>query len=338
VERSASPVFVIGCHRSGTNLLYDMLLSSGGFAVYRGYLPIYKMLIPRFGPLDKPTNRENLMKTWLRSKGFRRSNLDANQIREKVLRDCRNGGDFIRFVMDEIARQQAAVRWAVYDPDNVHYVREIKRDIPEALFLHIIRDGRDIALSLSKMGGFRPFPWDRSARGLLPTALYWEWMVRQGRRYGREIPGDYFEVHYEDLVCEPGRTLAALGEFLEHDLDYDRIQRASLGRVGDSNSTFKGEPLEGRASPVNRWRERLSRPEVAAIEGLVGDCLAETSYALTVAANERKLGIRGKTMRSAYFNFLSLKHWLRTNTPVGRFANLSALELVDTHLQARAAS
>ena len=48
-QRKSSPVFVMGCHRSGTNLLYDMLLSSGGFALYRGYLPIYKVLVPRFG-------------------------------------------------------------------------------------------------------------------------------------------------------------------------------------------------------------------------------------------------------------------------------------------------
>ena len=328
----------MGCHRSGTNLLYDTLLSSGGFAIYRGYLPVYKTLVPRFGLLHKPENRERLMKTWVQSKGFRRSNLDAAWLTQQVVQGCRNGGDFIRIVMDEIARQQGAIRWAVYDPDNVHYVRQIKRDIPNALFVHIIRDGRDIALSLSKMGGFRPFPWDRSARGLLPTALYWEWMVRQGRKYGRETPGDYFEVHYEDLVCEPGRTLVALGEFLGHDLDYDRIQRASLGRVGDSNSTFKGEPPEGRASPVNRWRERLSPGEVAAIEGLVGDCLAETSYALTLAPKERKPGIRGKMMRSAYFNFLNLKHWLRTNTPVGRLADLSALELAEKPLQADVSS
>jgi hypothetical protein len=336
VERSACPVFVIGCHRSGTNLLYDVLLSAGGFAIYRGYLPIYKMLIPRFGVLDKRRNRERLMKTWLRSKGFRRSNLDAGLLTERVLRDCRSGGDFISIIMDDISRQQGAIRWAVYDPDNVHYVRQIKRDIPKALFVHIIRDGRDIALSLSKMGGFRPFPWDRSARGLLPTALFWEWMVRKGRKYGREIPRDYFELHYEDLVCDPRRTLASLSEFLQHDLDYDRIQRTHLGRVGESNSTFKGEP-ESRVNPVNRWKERLSPEEIAAIEGLVGDCLDSTGYGLTTARSERMIEIRQKLMRSTYLNFLEVKQWLKINTPLGRFADLAALELADSSLQADAA-
>src|SRR5437868_4967181 len=118
-ERKESPVFVVGCHRSGTNLLYDTLLSAGGFAIYRGYLPIYKMLIPRFGDLDNPENRKKLIHTWLRSKAFRRSGLDAQQLTGKLFAECRNGGDFIRIVMDEIARNQKAVRWAVYDPDNL---------------------------------------------------------------------------------------------------------------------------------------------------------------------------------------------------------------------------
>src|SRR5213080_1339511 len=84
-DRKKCPVFVMGCHRSGTNLLYDTLLSAGGFTIYRGYLPVYKMLIPRFGRLDRVQNRKKLMQTWLRSKGFRRSGLDAEQLRGKIL-------------------------------------------------------------------------------------------------------------------------------------------------------------------------------------------------------------------------------------------------------------
>src|SRR5213593_3975302 len=101
-----SPVFVMGCHRSGTNLLYDTLLSAGGFAVYRGYLPVYKMLIPRFGDLRKLENRKKLMQTWLQSKGFRRAGLNAEELTNCVLNNCRSGGDFIRIVMNKIARNQ----------------------------------------------------------------------------------------------------------------------------------------------------------------------------------------------------------------------------------------
>lgn len=233
----------------------------------------------------------------------------------------------MRIMMDEVARQQKVQRWAVYDPDNVLHVLRIKKDIPEALFVHIIRDGRDIALSLNKMDGFKPFPWDRKSRSIRETAVYWEWMVRTGQHYGRQIPGDYIEVRYEDLVSDPRRTLATLGQFLQHDLDYDRIQNAGLGRLSESNSSFREEEQKQTANPVNRWKEKLPPEEVAALEGLVGPCLQELGYALTTPEPQRRLSLRGRFLRTVYPELLSAKLWLKINSPVGRLANLSALEL-----------
>jgi len=327
IERGRRPVFVMGCHRSGTNLLYDNLLSAGGFAVYRGFLPVYKILIPRFGRFDKLENRKKMMETWVRSKGFRRSGLDAAELTEKVLAECKTGGDFMRIIMDEVAHRQKVRRWAVYDPDNVLHVARIKKDIPEALFVHIIRDGRDIAVSLNKMDGFKPFPWDRKSRSIRETAVYWEWMVRTGRHHGSRIPDDYLEVRYEELVSDPRRTLARLGQFLDHDLDYDRIRNAGLGRLSESNSSFREEEAGPQTTPVNRWKERLSRQEVAALEALVGPCLQELGYPLTIPEGERKLGFRGKLLQTIYPDLLGTKLWLKLHTPAGKFANLSALEL-----------
>ena len=327
-SRSARPVFVMGCHRSGTNLLYDNLLSAGGFAIYRGYLPIYKMLIPRFGDLSDAANRKQMVDTWLRSKGFRRSGLDPADHGRKLMDSCRTGGDFMRLTMDDVAKKQGAQRWAVYDPDNVLYVSKIKRDIPDALFVHIIRDGRDIALSLKKMGGFAPLPWDRSqTRSLLATAMYWEWMVRKGREYGTEIPEDYFEVRYEDLVNKPKETLSSLGRFLDHELDYERIRTASLGRLRETNSSFREEASQEKVKPVNRWKERLSAEDIVALEAAIGSYLAELGYPLTTAEEDRARVSSSRVMRSVYPMFLNTKLWLKTETPVGRMANLSALEL-----------
>jgi hypothetical protein len=329
-DRQRAPVFVMGCHRSGTNLLYDMLLSAGGFAVYRGFLPIYKILIPRFGSMENGASREKILETWLRSKGFRRSGLDAEDLSARIREKCRNGGDFIRVVMDSVAENQHVQRWAVYDPDNVLHVERVKRDIPNALFVHIIRDGRDIALSLKKMGGFTPLPWDRGqSDSLVATSLYWEWMVQQGRTHGRKFPADYIEIRYEDLITNPNETLGKLGSFLDHDLDYDRIQRAGLGRLSETNSSFREEGAQEKISPLGRWKERLTAGEVAAIEATVGDCLEENGYPLSLPASERRRGLRQSWMRGMYPVFLGGKLWAKLHTPIGRLANMSALELED---------
>ena len=328
-DRCHRPVFVMGCHRSGTNLLYDTLLSAGGFAVYRGYLPIYKILIPRFGNPRDPASRKRIVEAFLRSKGFARSGLQATDLSSKLLEDARTGGDFLRIVMGDIAASQGAARWAVYDPDNVLRIPQIKADIPDALFVHIIRDGRDVALSLMKMGGFRPFPWTRQSRGLLETALYWQWMVRTGRRDGARFPSDYIEVHYEDLVTDPRPTLAKLGQFLDHELNYDRIQNARLGRLSESNSSFLDEDPAAQEHSMNRWKERLSPQDVADLEAFVGPCLQECGYPLTASVSQPQPTLRLKWVAAAYPRFLGAKLWLKQNTMLGRFANLSALELTD---------
>ncbi len=232
--------------------------------------------------------------------------------------------------MDSVAESQGVPRWAAYDPDNVLHVERLKASIPNALFLHIIRDGRDIALSLKKMGGFRPLPWDRGeTRSLVATALYWEWMVRNGREHGQRFPADYLEVHYEDLITNPREVLQKVGGFLDHDLDYDRIKNAGLGRVSETNSSFREEGGVEKLKPLGRWKERLSHRDVAAIEAAVGECLEQTGYPLSLAEEERTPGAREWATRALYQSFLNTKMWLKLNTPTGRMVNLSVLELED---------
>lgn len=320
-------MFVTGCHRSGTNLLYDTLLSAGGFAIYRGYLPVYETLIPHFGHLENARNRKRMVDAWMGSRWFTRSGLEAQELAPKLLVGCHTGGDFVSIVMGEIARKQGVDRWAMYDPDNLLYIPTIKADIPDALFIHIIRDGRDIALSLMKMEGFTPFPWSRQARGLLETAVYWEWMVQKGRRSGREIPADYLELHYEELVGDPHSSLAKLSQFLDHDLNYERIHNTGLGRLRESNSSFRDEPKAAPEKPVNRWKQKLSAADVAALESLIGPSLVEFGYALTITQEQPQLNLRQVGLSAAYHRFLDTKLWLKHHTSLGRLADISELEL-----------
>jgi hypothetical protein len=321
--RRHAPVFVIGCHRSGTNLLYDMLMSAGGFAVYRSSSPVYSTLIPIAGDLAVARNREKMMQLWLRSKQFRRSGLEADEVRSEIQDKCRNGGDFLRIVLGGIARHGSASRWAVYDPDNILHIPTIKREIPDALFVHIVRDGRDAALSLNKMRGVRPLLWDRT-RDLFAVALNWQWTVRKGRQCGSSFPHDYIEIHYEELVKDPRQTLARLGAFLDHDLDYDRIRNAGIGRVSSPNTTWK-EESPAQFHPVNRWKEKLSEHEVAGLEMLIGDCLQEFSYSLTTKRRHQDIWLA--LMGVLYPRYFDAKLSLKSNTPLGRFASTAPLEL-----------
>src|SRR5437868_11195313 len=111
-SRSKAPVFVLGCPRSGTTLLYHMLLSAGNFVIYRAESQVFNLLEPRFGDLRVPRNKCKLLDAWRSSPLFAKSGLDAHQLDAEVITKCTNGGDFLRIMMEAMARQQGVERWA----------------------------------------------------------------------------------------------------------------------------------------------------------------------------------------------------------------------------------
>jgi len=313
MSRENAPVFVVGCPRSGTTLLYNMLLSSGGFAVYLAESNVFNLLVPRFGDLGVRANRESLMRAWLESKLFRASFLDAQEIRAKVLSECRNGGDFLRIVMQEIARAQGVQRWADNSPEELMHALAIKKTIPDALFVHMIRDGRDVSLSLDARPHkwVRPFSWDRQ-NSLLVSGVFWEWMVQGGRKQGARLGSDYMEVRFEDLQADPCATLERIGEFIRHDLDYERIMQVGIGSVSEPNTSFKGDSQ----SPVGRWKKRISPEKLARFEWLVGSTLKNLGYPLASPGfSADKAG--ATRMRALYRAYFDTKFWFK-NSFLGR--------------------
>src|SRR5205809_1377246 len=315
--RNKAPVFVLGCGRSGTTLLYHMLLSAGDFAVYRAESNAINLLEPRFGDLSVRRNKERLMDAWLASKLFDRSGLEAEAIRAKVIAECRNGGDFLRIVMGEMARQQGVQRWADCTPEHLLHLHRIKETIPEALIIHIIRDGRDVALSTDKLGYIKRVPWDRKP-SVMVAGLYWEWIVNRGREDGRKLGSDYVEVRFEELVAEPRTTLAKLSDFIEHDLDYDRIQRVGIGSVSEPNTSFKGQRTDGKFSPVGRWKKGFSPENLVMFEALVGQTLEELGYPLATTDRSQLDRPALRRMRLIYRKYFDSKLFLKAKTPLGK--------------------
>src|SRR5207253_11086214 len=252
-SRGKSPVFVLGCGRSGTTLLYHMLLSSGNFAIYRTESNVINLLEPRFGDLSNPRNQSRLLEAWYETRLYSLSGLDKPELEARVLAECKNGGDFLRIIMEEMCRKQGVERWADTTPEHLLHLERIKETIPNALIVHIIRDGRDVALSTDKLGYIRRLPWDFRP-SVMVAGLYWEWMGNKGQEDGLKLGRDYIEVHFEDLIERPRDTLTKLGNFIEHDLDYDRIQQVGIGSVIAPNTSFKAERQEEQFSPIGRWK------------------------------------------------------------------------------------
>ena len=311
-QRHNAPVFVLGSPRSGTTLLYDMLLSAGGFAVYLAESNVFNLLVPRFGDLRSRANRERLLEAWLHSKLFLCSGLDAQHIERRILEECQDAGDFLRIFMGEICQMQGQDRWAENSPEAMLYLPLIKQLIPDALIVHIIRDGRDVACSLGKMRYIRPFPWEER-HSLIGCGLYWEWIVQQGRRFGQLAGPDYIEVRFEDLVARPEDALDQIGRFIDQPLDYKTIQRVAYGAVRKPNTSFAGQVSSARFNPVGRWKKTFSPDELLRFERILGNTLREFGYALATNGPEMGQDLATINLRLLHRIYFAAKLWGKNN-------------------------
>jgi hypothetical protein len=310
------PVFIVGCPRSGTSFLYHLLLSAGGFAEFRTQMNVYDVLEPIYGDLGITENKKAATDEWLRSKAFEVSGLEAREIEAKILDECHGASDFLRIIMEEIASKQGVDRWIDSTPTNVPHMLRIQRDFPDACFIHIIRDPRDVVLSLDKRGWTRPLPWDKK-RSLLAGGLYWEWIVRKARELGAKLAPRYMEVRYEGLVQEPGKNLAAIGQFIQHDLNYERIRQTSVGSVRNPLTSFTEDLQQGQFSPVGRWKSKFPGEQLAQFEALVGAYMQELGY--PVEGRRMNHQVRCGADRMAYAAFYQLKQWIKVHTPLSRW-------------------
>lgn len=313
-DRSRAPVFVVGCPRSGTTLLYHMLISAGGFVNYRSESHVFNVLAPKYGSLDDRSSRQRFMQEWVRTGYFARSGLKKELITRRVVEHARNWGDFLRLVMESMAARQEVDRWAECTPHHVLHLEEIAATIPDAVVIHMVRDGRDVALSMDRLAWIRPLPGDRSPT-VMAAGAYWNWMLGAGRTALARSSVPSVEVRFEDLVLQPRKVLSGLGEFLDQELDYDRIQENAIGSVARPNSSFS-QPEEKVAdfNPVGRWRESMT-PEVReAFDEKFGARLEELGYGSKQAAANS----HNSVYAMLYSGYFSVKQWAKTRTPLGR--------------------
>ena len=101
------------------------------------------------------------------------------------------------------------------------------------------------------------------------------------------------EVHYEDVVQNPREALARIGQFIEQDLDYDRIQQVALGSVQNPNSSFRGDGQEAEAKTIGRFKTMFTPEQIQEIESLDGELLEATGYKLATPPEKLRSVVRG---------------------------------------------
>jgi hypothetical protein len=260
---------VVGCERSGTTLLRAMLDSHRELSVP----PESYFLIPL---MKEPYSQDAFLSLLAQHRRFVRWRLPIEDV-AKGLRNAK--ADDLAAAVCVLYKTYAAscgkTRWGDKTPGYVRHIRGLAGLLPEAHFVHIIRDGRDVALSWLET----PF----GPESITQAAERWRKEVRAGRRAGRKHAAErYIEVRYERLVRRPKRVLRRICEFA--DLRYDAgMLDYTAGADGVIEATLQPETHQRLRQPptpgLRNWRREMDERDVSAFHVVAGDLLTELGYA-----------------------------------------------------------
>jgi hypothetical protein len=267
--------FVVGCNRSGTTLLSGMLDSHPELAVVHESLFV-PALITSTGP-PQEFAADTFVDELVANVGFFRLGLEADTVRAAVDAVRPDGvAAAIRVVFDSYARAAGKPRYGEKAPDYVRSMPLIAAVLPESKFVHLIRDGRDVAPAIVDV--------PEGTDDLVKAARFWVQMVSAGRRDGPALgAGRYLEVRYEHLVTDPRRVLGTVCDFLE--LEFDPTMLSYHERADDIIRHSRNEWMHGsiRKPPtpgLRDWRRDLSADDLRKVEAVAGPTLVECGYEL----------------------------------------------------------
>ena len=161
--------------------------------------------------------------------------------------------------------------------------------------------------------------------------------MRRGRVYGEHLGPDYMEVHFEELIASPQRTLDQIGEFIDHRLDYERIRRVAYGSVGRPNSSFQVDASASGFNPVGRWKKSFSPAQLLRFEKMVGNTLTELGDQTASAVDGRGLSPALAATRFLHRSYFEAKFWfkcdpvMRALRPALTSAEIDASVLAEDH-------
>jgi len=272
------PVFpiLVSSGRSGLTLLRLIFDSHPELAV--AHEP--RFLVPmarkhRRYELDAELDVERFVEDLWAFDNFRRLGLARQDIRAVLDNDGPTDfADATRRVFALFAESQGKRLYANKSPLSISYLEQLARLFPEARFVHLVRDGRDVALAYLER--------DKGPSSVVEGAFHWRLRVSRGRRAGERLgPGRYQEYSYEALIDDPEETVGAICRFLELDyhhqmLDYGETAATFLAAAKhpEDHQHLTMAPTKGLID----WRRSMSNRELALFEAIAGDLLEELGY------------------------------------------------------------
>lgn len=266
---AGAPFFIIGSARSGTTLLRLMLNAHPEVAVP----PESRFVVELYKSSDA-VDATQLLAALARHKRFEAWDLPIEAVRDELGPGVSAAyADVMRAAYRAYARVHGKRRWGDKTPRYVEHLPLLSKLFPDARFIHLVRDGRNVALSYADL----PF----GPKTVAKAARLWAERVASGVANGRDLGSDrYLEIRYEDMVEDAEGQAKELCDFLDLPfdpgmLDYtERARDAVLPRA----SRYNPHVVEAPRTHVRTWEKDMPESHVEIFEAVAGPVLDRLGY------------------------------------------------------------
>lgn len=259
-------VIIVGAPRSGTTWLHRMIAEHQQVAAVEPELTWFsRYLAPALANFEREKQHMD--------KGDWQQGLPVLFTPEEMMHGLR---ELTGVVYERVLRTRpGATHILDKHPNYANHMDAIARVLPDARFIHIIRDGRDVAASMISAARREHFGAGEAAG----AAADWDRFTRNAMRAGTALgPQRYMEVRYEELMRDDGTLLGGIFRFMDLPLQ-DGQAKGIVERNAFGRKSFSAADPGRQAHPERTWRDRLNLHERHQFDRVAGRLLQELGYA-----------------------------------------------------------
>jgi hypothetical protein len=260
------PIFIVGTERSGSNLLRAILNAHENICIPHPPHIMNELahLVPRYGDLSQDRNFRRLIDHAVRVVELHFAPWDIEVDRELVFKEAvgRDLYSIKRAIYEQYMRAKRKTRWGCKSTFMIHHTAIVRKYHKTPKFIHLVRDGRDVAVSArdSVFNHFHPHY----------VSQLWSRQQKLAIQLSKELTADQFlTVRYEELTADPEKEVRKICGFLGEKYSDQMLKYASRpdsARLAGISKSWENLAKPILANNTKKYLTKLTADEIFAVE------------------------------------------------------------------------